>query len=153
MRHPVAVHAYSVAYLATLLLGYGCLGWLLAAFQVPWPIWLGSLGVTIHLIYSGSAAIALSSSWVVGIMFLAAAKKSWPEVWDSRVPHIAAQLWAERLLLIWLVATGLIVLLAFAGAALYRLGVQGRFRFYGFVSLVWAAMGSGWFYYQLYSSE
>ena len=149
MRPSIAAHVYSVAYLVALLLGYSCLGWLLAAFQVPWPIWLGSLGVTIHLTYSGAAAIALSSGWVVGIMFLAAAKKSWPEVWDSRIPHDQAQFWAEGLLLIWLGATGLVVLLAFAGAALYRLGVQGRFRFSSFISLVWAAMGGGWLCYQL----
>ena len=150
MRHPLAVYAYSVVYLVALLLGYGFLGWLLAAFQVPWPIWLGSLGVAIHLIYSGPAAIALSSSWVVGIIFLAAAKKSWPEVWDSRVPHEQAQLWAEGLLLIWLGATGLVVLLAFAGSALHRLGVQGHFRFYSFTSLMWGAMSGGWIYYRLH---
>jgi len=150
MRSPTAAYAYAAAYLAVLLMGYGWLGWLMAAFQVPWPIWLGTLGVTLHLIRSGSAAIVLSEGWVVSVMFLAAVIKAWPEVWDSHVPYENAQLWAKGLLLIWMGGTGLVILLAFADSALDKLGVRGHHQLYSFISLVWGVMGGGWIYYQIY---
>ncbi len=150
MRYSIAAYIYSAAYLALLLLSYGALGWLLAAFQVPWPIWLGSLGVTLHLIYSGTAAIALSGGWVVSVMFVAAARKSWATVWGSQVPYEQAQLWAEGLLLIWIGVTGLVFLLAFADSGLLPLG--RRSRIYGLISLIWGAIYSGSLCYQLWHS-
>jgi Mg2+/Co2+ transporter CorB len=142
-------YVYLAAYLTLLLLGYGLLGWLLAAFQVSWPIWLGSLGVTLHLIYAGTAAIALSASWVVIIMFLAAARKSWAAVWGSQVPYEQAQLWAEGLLLIWIGITGLILLLAVADAVLAQVGCKGRVKHYSLTSSLWSAMAGGAIYYQI----
>lgn len=151
MRHPVIAFLYPSVYLAALLLSCSWLGWLLAAFQVPWPIWLGSLAVMLHLIKSGPAAIALAGGWVVGVMALAATRKSWAAVWGSHVPYQQAQLWAEGLLLIWLAATGLVLLLAFAGLALDPLGWQNRYKIYSVTGLVWGAFGGGWIYYQLSS--
>jgi hypothetical protein len=148
MRHSTVAYAYSAAYLALLLLGYSLLGWLLAAFQVPWPIWLGSLGMTLHLIYSGTAAIALSAAWVVSIMFLAATSKAWAAVWDSQVPYEQAQLWAEGLLLIWLSAIGLVLLLACADSVLAQIGCTGRIKFYSLTCLLWSSIGIGALYYQ-----
>jgi len=150
MRSPIAADAAAAAYLIVLLVGYGLLGWLMAAFQVPWPIWLGTLSVTLHLICSGPAAIVLSEAWVVGVMFVAAASKAWADVWGSHVPDENAQLWAKGLLLIWIGLTGLVFLLAFAGSALDKLGFRRSYRFYSFTSLVWGVMVGGWLYYQLH---
>lgn len=131
-------------YLVLLLLGYSLVGWLLAAFQVFWLIWPVTFLVTFHLIRSGPPAIALSSSWVIGLMTLAAVMKAWAPVWDSRVPHEHAQLWAQGLLLIWFGASGLVVLLAFAERMVMRpLGLAGHQAVYGLVILIWSAMVIG----------
>lgn len=143
-------YAYTAVYLTLLLLGYGLLGWLLAAFQVSWPIWLGSLGVTLHLISAGTAAIALSAGWVVCIMFLAAARKSWAAVWGSQVPYEQAQLWAEGLLLIWIGVTSLVFLLAMADSVLAQAGCKGQVKHYSLTGSLWSAIAAGAICYQIF---
>lgn len=103
-----------------ILLGMGCVaaGWLLAAFQVPWFVWCGTLGVMGHLARAKSDAIVLASAWVVLLMFIAAVTKAWTPAWYSNLPWENARLWARGLLLIWLGATGLVLLLAFAPSKL-----------------------------------
>lgn len=139
----------SWSYLAVLLLGYGFTGWLLAAFQVPCLIWLGTLGVTLHLIRSGASAIALATIWVVLIIFMAAVVRAWIAVWNSRLPFEYAQLWAQGLLLIWLGAIGLVVLLAFARSTLSQLRLRGALAFYSLTALIWGALGMGGLLYQM----
>lgn len=148
-----AMSRFSIAgawsYLALLLLGYGFAGWLLAAFQVAWFVWVGTLAMTLHLIRARSAAIALSSSWVAIVISIAAVTKAWAAVWDSRVPFQHAQLWAEGLLLIWLGAIGLVVLLAFADTAIQPFGLkQKRLGLY-LTLAIWGALGIGKLLYQL----
>ncbi len=135
-------------YLIILLLGYSLAGWLLAAFQVSWLIWSVTFLVTLHLIRSGPAAIALSSSWVIGLISLAAVMKAWTPVWNSQLPHEHAQLWAQGLLLIWFGAIGLVVLLAFAPQLLARsLKLSTNQVIYGLVILIWTAMAIGRSFY------
>lgn len=130
-------------YLIVLVLGYGLIGWLLAAFQATWPVWFGTLAVTLYLICSGPAAIALSQSWIVGIMTLAAVLKSWTPVWGSQVPFEQAQLWAKGLLLIWLAAISLAVLLGFASTILQPWKLNPRLTRSSLVLLLWTALGLG----------
>jgi hypothetical protein len=135
-------------HLAALLLGYSFAGWLLAAFQVSWLIWLGTLGTTLHLIRAQASAIALAASWVVLIMVAAAVVKAWAAAWDSRVPFEQAQLWAQGLLLIWLGAMGLVVLLAFARPRIAQLGMRGPSAGYSLTILIWGALAAGGLLYQ-----
>lgn len=131
------------SYLLLLIFGYGFLGWLLAAFQAVWLIWLGTFAVILYLICSGTAAIAVSQSWIVSIMTLAAVLKSWTPVWGSQVPFEQAQLWAKGLLLIWLAAVSLAVLLGFASTILQPWKLSPRLTRYGLILLLWAALGLG----------
>lgn len=138
----------SGGYLAVLCLGYGFAGWLLAAFQVSGPIWLGTFAMSLHLIYSGVAAIVLSCSWVVLIMLVAAILKAWAPIWNSQIPLEQPQLWAKGLLFIWFGAIALIVLLAFARSGFNQLGWSERQSAYGLVLLIWSALGIGGLIYQ-----
>ncbi|WP_295454149.1 hypothetical protein [uncultured Thiodictyon sp.] len=131
-------------YLSILLLSYTLVGWMLAAFQVPWWIWLVTFAVTLHLIRSGPAAIALASTWVTGVMFVAAVMKAWTPLGNSRLPYSNAQLWALGLLGIWIGAIGCVVLLAGAPQFVTRaLGRPGKHVAYALVLLVVAAMAGG----------
>lgn len=140
---------FTWSHLAALLLGYGFAGWLLAAFQVSWLVWLGTLGVTLHLIRVGASALTLATGWVVLVMVAAAVVKAWTAVWNSRIPFEQAQLWAQTLLLIWLGAIGLVVLLAFGRSTIGDLGVQGKRAFYSLVTLIWGALATGGLLYQI----
>ncbi|MCU0524345.1 MAG: hypothetical protein MUF72_05925 [Elainella sp. Prado103] len=133
----------ALLYLLVLFLSCGLTGWLLAAFQVPWPIWLGTLAVMLHLIRSGTAAIPLSTGWVVILISLAAILKAWAPVWNSQVPYQQAQLWAKGLLGIWLGAIGLVVLLSQANRCFTAWGGQSRRAKWMLVLLVWGALGLG----------
>jgi hypothetical protein len=136
-----------VGYLTALLLGYGFVGWLLAAFQVPWIVWLGTLATTLHLIRTGSAALALSCSWVVGLIAIAALAKAWIALWNAHLPYEQAQLWARSLLLIWWGATLLLLLLAYARPLLPR-SLNTRQALLLLTSLIWGALGFGGWCYQ-----
>lgn len=137
-----------VGYFILLLLGYGFAGWLLAAFQVPWPVWLGTLAMTLHLIQVGAAALALSSGWVVGLIAIAVVVKAWARVWNPRLPLEQAQLWAQVLLLIWLGAMLLILLLAYA-RLLLPAALKGRWVMLALTSFVWGALALGAWLYRL----
>jgi hypothetical protein len=136
-------HLVIGGYLIVLLLGYGFVGWLLAAFQAAWPIWLGTFAITLYLICAGPAAIAFSQSWIVSIMTLAAVLKSWTPAWGSQVPFEQAQLWAKGLLLIWLAAISLAVLLGFASTVLQPWKLNARLTRYSLILLLWTALGLG----------
>lgn len=136
----IASTSASWLYLTLLLLGFWATGWLLAAFQVSWLVWLGTLGITLHLVQAETEAIALASTWVVLIMFIAAAKKSWTPVWHSHLPFENARLWAQGLLLIWAGLTGLVVLLALAKPHLRLLGLTHRQATTTLFILIWGAL-------------
>jgi hypothetical protein len=130
-------------YLGVLLLGYLSAGWLLAAFQVPWVIWLGTLGVSLHLVKVRTNALALASAWIVALVSIAAVLKAWTPLWDSHLPLEHAQSWALGLLLIWLWAHCLALLLAFAKKPVQKLGLRLTQTDRGLIILIWTAMGLG----------
>ncbi|MBD3880405.1 hypothetical protein IFO70_01405 [Phormidium tenue FACHB-886] len=138
--HPAPVWIY----LFILGLGYSSMGWLLAAFQVPGLVWLGTLGVTMYLAEVGIDAIALSSAWVAGVVSAGAVTKAWTPVWNGRLPYENAKLWAGGLLGLWGWAVVLVVLLAFASAWMQTIGLRGRRAASGLVALTWLALGCGW---------
>lgn len=137
-------------YLATLLFGYSVLGWLMAAFQVSWLVWLGTMAITLHLAHAGTDAIIIASTWVATIMSIGAVVKAWTPIWDSRMPWENAQLWAIGLLCIWMGSTLLTVLLAFAQHPLRSLHWNARFWTKGLLVLTWGAMAGGWLFYELF---
>jgi magnesium-transporting ATPase (P-type) len=131
-------------------LGYVSAGWLLAAFEVPWWVWLGTEAIILHLIKAGAEAIAVASAWIVVVISVAAVVKAWTPVWDSRIPFEHAQLWAGGLLFIWFWALGLVLLLAFAHK-LTRLNGFRTYRFKLLLLLTGAGLGTGWFVYHVFS--
>lgn len=142
MKLPVALPLLAWVYLLLLSLGYLSIGWLMSAFQVPWPVRIGTLGMTLYIVKTGADAIALASTWTVGIIAAGAVAKAWI-VSDPQLPHTHAQLWAAALLMFWLWTLVLIVLLAFASRPMQAIApgkVQGSTLL---LILVWAALGTG----------
>lgn len=131
-----------------LLTGFLFTGWLLAAFQAPWLVWLGTLGVTLHLIKAEADAIVLSNAWIVIIMLIAAVKKSWTPAWNVHIPSQNASLWAAGLLLIWLNLITLVILLAFVKPQLRSLGWSNPKTSIVLVASLWSALVLGALIYQ-----
>lgn len=144
-------------YLGFLFVGFMGIGWLMAAFDVPWVVWLITIFLIFYLCKTGVDGIALSSAWVVSFVSVGAVLKSWPTVWNSEIPYKAANLWATGLLGIWIGAIALVWLLANASSAMQpivtRLGMQGQKTQHLLLALTWSALGLGWMIYsQLHSS-
>lgn len=135
-------------YLLVLSLGYVSAGWLLAAFQVPGFVWIGTLGIVLYLTKAGADAIVVASAWVVGVISVGAVLKVWTPVWHSRLPYENAQLWAVGLLLIWLWAMMLVVLLAFAQIRMQTIGFRFLRSSSGLVLWIWVALGCGGLLYK-----
>ena len=134
----------TVAYPIVLFTGYLWVGWLMAAFEMPWFVWLGTLAVTLHLSMVGTRAIFLANTWLVGLMAAGAVFKSWPAIWDSTVPKTDGALWASGLLGIWTSSIVLILVLAFATKPLQSLGITSvKVQQSISISLTWMAIGLG----------
>jgi hypothetical protein len=118
--HPLLGWIYVVA----LLFGYISLGWLMAAFQVPWIVWLGTGGMMLHLLKAEADAIALSSAWIVVIISTGAVLKAWAPIISPNLPYENAKAWAMGLLLIWLWASILAVGLGFSGKPMRWIGIR-----------------------------
>ncbi|MDY6936884.1 MAG: hypothetical protein SWY16_04385 [Cyanobacteriota bacterium] len=138
----------TVTYPIVLFIGYIWIGWLLAAFEMPWFVWLGTSMVTLHLSVAGTRAIFLANTWLVGLIAVGALGKCWPAIWDETVPKKDGALWATGLLGIWVSAIILIVMLAFAPQPLHSLGFASRKIQRGIsIGLTWIAIGAGSFLY------
>jgi len=66
------------AYLLVLWLGYMVAGRLLAVYNVPAAIWLGTFMATLHLAWAGIGAIALGMVWVLVLIWIAAITYAMP---------------------------------------------------------------------------
>ena len=137
------------AYLLLLILGYGLLGWLLAAFQVSNLIWLGTLSVTSYVAALGTDALLLAVAWVVTVAMIGAADKAWVTIWNINLPYENVQLWAIGLLVFWFWGLVLISGLAFARNSVRAIGVPYRHIFLTLLILTWFALGSGSLTYHL----
>lgn len=134
----------SIIYLIILFLGYMVGGYLLAVYNVNQFILLGTYIVTLRLVQTGSSSISLAiawlSMWFWGSIFVWAQPLS--------LGKINAQTVALLLILCWILATSIIVLLAFANQRMYKLGLDKTKSIYGLVVIVWGAMTIGWHGYQ-----
>lgn len=134
----------AIGYLIALFLGYLVGGYLLAAYNVNPFILIGNYLITLRLAQTGSSSISLAiawlSMWIWGAVF----------VWAKplRLGEVNAQTVALLLLSCWILATGIIFLLAFAKESMYKLGLNKHKSIYGLTILTWGAMTFGWHIYQ-----
>ncbi|MCU0537391.1 MAG: hypothetical protein MUD14_26180 [Hydrococcus sp. Prado102] len=136
MKFPLSTTPFLARiHLVLLIFGYVLGGWLLATFNVPWFIYAVTLAVTFHLVKSEIAAIPLASVWVT-IMVSIAAMGIWPI-------EISAQLWALFLLMLWILALGLVCLLAFARPSIKMLNLIRWHHPIKLVISVWFALALG----------
>jgi hypothetical protein len=125
-------------YLYGVWLGYFLAGVMLNAFQASWVVWLGTLLMTVHLCWAGTAAIALAVAWVVATMWTAAILGSTP------LPiYFNGSSWALILIGAWLMATGFIMLLGFARKPIQQLGLKPVHGFWTLLGLTWSALAMG----------
>lgn len=125
-------------YLYGLWLGYFLAGVMLNAFQASWVIWFGTLLMTVHLCWAGTAAIALAVAWVVVTIWTAAILGSTP------LPiYFNGSSWALILIGAWLLATAFIVLLGFARRPIRQLGLKPIHGFWALLGLTWSALAIG----------
>jgi hypothetical protein len=115
------------------------LGLSLSAYHVSPLIWVGTLAVTLHLAWAGTAAIAPAMVGLLALMWIATVTYALPKF----MPHAIAQVWAGALLELWIRGGLLILLLAFARPCLkpWQLGHMSCFGFS--LGLTWSAIGTG----------
>ena len=134
----------AIGYLIALFLGYLVGGYLLAAYNVNPFILIGNYLITLRLAQTGSDSISLAiawlSMWIWGAVF----------VWAKplRLGATNPQTIAFLLLSCWILATGIIFLLAFAKESMYKLRLNKHQSIYGLTILTWGAMTLGWHIYQ-----
>lgn len=140
----ISISFGAIAYLIVLIFGYIAVGYLLAAYNVNIFILIGNYLVTLRLAQTGASSISLAiawiSLWIWGAVF----------VWAKPfiLLEISAQTVALLLLSCWILATGMIFLLAFAKSKMHKLGLDNRKSTYGLIILTWGAMTIGWHLYQ-----
>jgi hypothetical protein len=139
-------------YLLLLFLGYIAAGWLLATYRVSWLVWLGTLGITLHLAIAETGAIVLANTWVVVIILSGIFFNT--KISLNFLPFERAQIWALSLLIIWVFAIALIFMLAFAKTIMNKLCVGWIFKLqpytsYILLSVIWIAIKCGYLIYKL----
>ena len=132
---------FSKAWLYLICLGVGYLiaGWILASFQVPVWVWIGTVLMILHLTRSGSDGIFLAMSWTMGVICVGVIFKSWPTI--IPVPNI--QIWSISYILLLLLTILLIFGLAFANTRLELFGFNSKQCFYLLILLSGLSLGMG----------
>ncbi|WP_088894089.1 hypothetical protein [Leptolyngbya ohadii] len=138
--------------LILIAVGYGTVGWLLAAFQASVLIVLGTLGIILRLTQVGKDAIVLTNGWTVSVFAIAAVRKSWTPVWGQDIPYTNARLWAGVLILLWLWCTLLLFGSTLCQTALKTLGIPPRQTTLLLYLLFLLAIGLGSITYHLFST-
>lgn len=134
----------AIGYLIALFLGYLVGGYLLAAYNVKPFILIGNYLITLRLAQTGSDSISLAIAWIS--MWIWGAVFVWAK--PLRLGENNPQTIALLLLSCWILATGIIFLLAFAKKSMYKLRLNKRQSIYGLTILTWGAMTLGWLVYQ-----
>jgi hypothetical protein len=137
----------AVAYFLLLWLIACSLGMGLSAYSVSALIWLGTLGMTLHLAWAGSAAIAPAMVWLLALMWTATMTHALPQ--PMQMHNVIAQVWAASLLNLWVRGGVVILMLAFARWALKPLRLRPMLTFGFIVGLSWSALGTGVCLYSL----
>lgn len=127
------------AYLLVLWLGYVVAGQLLAVYNVPAAIWLGTFMATLHLAWAGTGAIALGMVWVLVLIWIAAITYAMPAYMHS----LDGSPWAMSLFMLWARGIILVLMLAFAHRFLESWNLRQNDTFWLLVGLVWSALGLG----------
>jgi hypothetical protein len=125
------------------------LGMGLTAYVVSPLIWLGTLAVTLHLTWAGSAAIAPAMVWLLALMWVATMTHALPQ--PMQMHNVIAQVWAASLLDLWMRGGLVILMLAFARWAFKPLRLRPAAIFAFTVGLSWSALGAGVCMYRLVS--
>jgi hypothetical protein len=125
------------------------LGLGLTAYSVSFLIWLGTLAVTLHLAWAGTAAIAPAMVWLLALIGFATVTNAHPQM----SPHAIAQVWAASLLELWIRGGLLILILAFARSCLkpWQLSHVPSFGF--ILGLTWSGIGTGVRLYSLFATH
>jgi hypothetical protein len=139
----IKIHYDAVIYLLVLFLGFAVSGYLLAVYHVNQLILFANLVMTLRLVQTGSAAIAIAIAWISiwfwgGVMLWAT-----PISFGKMSPRAVA-LW---LLLCWMLSIAMIFLLAFASKYMNKLGLKQHYATYGLLAIVWGGMAIGWLLY------
>ncbi len=136
-------------YFLTLLLSYTVVGWILTAFAASWKIWLGTVAVILHLAIAGTEAILLANTWVLGVVFTAVLRKTWPIFLWGYLPKKNAPLWAVILILLWFFAILFIVILGLTRQKLQRNGWNDKQACLSLVAVTGTALSLGWLFFQI----
>lgn len=127
------------------------LGMGLMAYDVSPLVWLGTLAITLHLAWAGSAAIAPAMVWLLALMWIATMTHALPQ--PMQMHNVIAQVWAASLLDLWVRGGVVILMLAFARWALKPLRLR-PIAIFGFtVGLSWSALGMGVRLYSLIAAN
>ncbi|MGB3401394.1 MAG: hypothetical protein WBA77_01740 [Microcoleaceae cyanobacterium] len=129
--------------------GYGIAGWLLAAFNAPLSIWLGSLFIILYLARSGQDGLLIANAWIVLIICLVTVFKRWPQIWPSQIPVNQIALWSTIIVLLWSLGIVLIVSLALTYKEMELRGFRAIQRFIILVSLTGLSLGGGGLFFSL----
>jgi hypothetical protein len=150
MRNKTLLNINSPIFVYWLILttGYSLAGWLLAAFNTPLWVWLGTFLIIVYLAKSGTEGLLIANIWVVFIMFLVTIFKRWPQIWPSHIPEKDITLWSAIIMLLWSLAILLMMGLALTHQAMKLRGFTSILRLSILVSLTSFALGVGWLIFQ-----
>jgi hypothetical protein len=127
------------AYLLVLWLGYLVAGRLLAVYNVPPVLWLGTFLATLHLAWAGTGAIAVGMVWVLVLIWIAAIGYAMP----VHIQSLDGRPWAISIFLLWARGIILVLMLAFSHRFLEPWNLRRTDAFWFLVGLVWSALGLG----------
>lgn len=109
-KHSGSIFFYS--HFLLLVLGFGAVGWFLAAIQAKVFVWLSLYSLVIYLVNTQRGGIVLAHGWVSLVISISAVTRIWPSVWPPHIPYEEPRLWAIILLIVWGIAATLVHLLA-----------------------------------------
>jgi hypothetical protein len=130
-------------YLLTVFIGFILIGWLLNGLQASLMACVGTLTVSLYLIWVGLGGVALASVWVVGLMSVAAIH----QLWFHDLPRPEFRYIPMILLANWLFVLGVTWQLGKISDRLQKTRISRIFGFAGLVGLVAISVTVGW---QLY---
>jgi hypothetical protein len=125
-------------YLLLLGLAASGIGVMLDIYNASSLIWLITLGITVHLAWAGTGAIALAMVWVLILIWVAVVIYATPNQVQLDPPT-----WAISLIKLWVQGVLYVVLSGFAPRLFARWGLKQTQVFLILLILVWSALGTG----------
>ncbi|MGB8701621.1 MAG: hypothetical protein WCD18_19575 [Thermosynechococcaceae cyanobacterium] len=137
-RDPLSL-VNALVYLVVLWMGYLVAGWILAAYNAPKILWIGTLAATMHLAWAGTGAIALAMVWILALIWIAALAYAQP----LDAPWTDGRSWAESIFRLWLRGIIFVLLLGFSHRFFTPWGLSRTQSFGVLLSITWSALGFG----------